>query len=144
MAALRRLAARLLADVCALVWDLVHSPREVLLVRCHHQWVGAGYIAMACAPVALGWQIDRDIVFAVLLVGGVSWTLDLVGTAAHIAWRRGRIWQDIECPCCDGPDDGGPDDDEPAGPDSPDDDHGIALEAEAWLRSLTTRHEAAR
>lgn len=134
---------RPLADLCCLAYDLVTSPREVLLVRRHHQWTGPAWIAALSAPALFGYRPDMVPALIVLTVGGFSWALDLVGTAAHIAWQRGRIWPDITCGCCD-PDDG-PDDDPgpPTGPDDPGG-YGLTPADEQWLHSLgtTTAHTA--
>jgi hypothetical protein len=136
---------RMAADLGALAYDMVHHPREVLLGRHHHQWVGAAYIAAACAPAALGWWNDRTLLIAVLLVAGPSWALDVAGHLVHIAWRRGRVWPDVACPLCgqdDGPDDADPDED----PDAPEDDGLVAdVDAiEAWLRTLPAASSADR
>ncbi len=125
---------RPIADIAALFRDLATSPREVLLVRHHHQWIGAGYITLLQLADALGWHTSPTARAVILAVGGSSWALDIAGTIAHVAWQRGRIWQDITCDCCDGPG-GGWDDEAEDGPDAPDD-HGLSVEDEAWLRSL--------
>lgn len=126
---------RPIADLAALIRDLCTSPREVLLVRHHHDWVGAAYIALMQLADACGWHTNPLAKAVILAVGGSSWALDIAGRIVHVAWQRGRIWQDIACPCCEGPGDWW--EDEPdGGPDAPED-HGLTPEDEAWLRSLT-------
>lgn len=127
---------RPIADLMCLWRDLAHQPREVLLNRSHHQWRGAGFIALIAVLVVAGapgfgvWSLIPAVVLA-----GPSWALDLAGTLAHDLWQAGRIWQDIECQCCGGdPDDG---DDEPD-PDAPADDGGLALDIETWLKNQPT------
>lgn len=129
---------RPIADLLCLAHDLVTSPREVLLVRHHHQWTGAALIALVSAPCLFTDARPAPVPAAIVLaIGGISWALDLVGTAAHIAWRRGRIWADVTCDCCD-PDDNGDDDEDPT-PDGPDDPEGYSLTPadEEWLREIS-------
>jgi hypothetical protein len=126
---------RPLADVVALVRDLIVSPREVLLVRAHHRWYGALYLAVLGVPAVFGYHPRLVPAVALLVVGGVSLGLDLVGMVAHVVWHRDRIWQDIECPVC-GDDDDGPDDQHEDEPDAPEDPHGLTLADQAWLDAV--------
>jgi hypothetical protein len=127
---------RPIADLICLWRDLALHPREVLLNRNHHQWRGAGFIAVVAALVATGAPgFPASSLLPALLLAGPSWALDLAGTIAHGLWQSGRIWQDIECQCCGGdPDDG---DDEPE-TDNPTGDGGLALDIENWLRTQPT------
>lgn len=129
------------ADVVALVRDMVAWPREVVLVRAHHRWTGALYLVAVSVPALFGWQPQPVFTWVVLAIGGTSLALDLLGTVAHVAWHRGRIWQAVECPSCgDDPDDGqDPDDD----PDVPDDPHGLTLADREWLASIGAAAEKA-
>ncbi|MCX5158103.1 hypothetical protein OOK39_02155 [Streptomyces sp. NBC_00264] len=111
---------RPVADLIRIWHDLVLHPREVLLNRCHHQWRGAGFIALIAVLVVMGAPgFPAGVLLPALLLAGPSWVLDLVGTLAHGLWQSGRIWQGVECQCCGGdPDDG----DDEAEPDDPADD----------------------
>lgn len=130
---------RPIADLIRLWHGLVHRPRETLLNRCHHQWRGAGAIAVVAvfivtgAPgVGVGWLT------LAVLIAGPGWALDVAGTLAHDLWEDGRIWQDIECQCCGGgPEDG----DDDIDPDEPADDGGLGLtdrDIENWLTNQPT------
>ena len=123
------------ADVVALVRDLVTSPREVLLVRAHRQWTGAVYLAALSLPALFGWKPQFALAMVVLVLAGASLSLDILGTAAHIAWHRGRIWQAIECQECG--DDGDDGDDDQDDPDSPDDPFGISRTDQEWLDAVS-------
>ncbi|MET9070977.1 hypothetical protein ABZX95_02115 [Streptomyces sp. NPDC004232] len=125
------------ADVAALARDLIASPREVLLVRAHHRWVGALYLAVLSVPAVFGYRPGLILAVVVLVIGGFSLGLDLLGMVAHVAWHRGRIWQSIACPLCDDGDDG-PDDD-PDDPDVPDDPYGLTLADHAWLHTISAK-----
>jgi hypothetical protein len=127
---------RPVADLIRLWHDLALHPREVLLNRNHHQWRGAGLIALIAVLVITGVPgFPAGALLPALLLAGPSWGLDLVGTLAHGLWQSGRIWQGVECECCGGdPDDGddNPDPDDPAG------DGGLARDIENWLREQLT------
>ncbi|MDI9885929.1 hypothetical protein QMZ92_16465 [Streptomyces sp. HNM0645] len=126
---------RPVADLLALWRGLVHHPREVVLVRCHHQWRGAGFIALIAVLVAAGVPgFPPQSLGLAIALGGPGWALDLAGTLAHGLWSSGRIWRGIECDCCGG--DPGDGDDEPD-PELPDDPHGIARDFETYLRNQT-------
>lgn len=130
---------RPIADLIRLWSDLVHRPRQVLLNRCHHQWRGAGFIALLAVLVyVIAPDTPVGSLLPAFLLAGPGWVLDLVGSLAHELWEDGRIWQDIECQCCGGnPGDG---DDEPA-PDEPADDGGLGLtdrDIENWLNGQPT------
>ncbi|MFF7359946.1 hypothetical protein [Streptomyces sp. NPDC008125] len=129
---------RPLADLICLGRDLAERPREVLLTRSHHQWMGAGFIATIAVLVATGTPGFPPVsMVPALVLAGPSWALDLAGTVAHGLWETGRIWPDAECECCgDDPDDGHDD----TTPDHPADDGGLAHEVESWLRDRTTAH----
>ncbi|WP_406501944.1 hypothetical protein OHA04_37535 [Streptomyces sp. NBC_01590] len=124
---------RPVADLIRLWHDLTLHPREVLLNRCHHQWRGAGFIALIALLVVMGAPgFPAGALLPALLLAGPSWALDLAGTLAHGLWESGRIWQCVECECCGGdPDDG----DDEAEPDDPFDDGGFARDFENWLKS---------
>lgn len=124
---------RPIADLIALWRGLALHPREVLLTRCHHQWRGAGFIALiAVLIVARVPGFEPGSLLLALIIGGPSWILDLAGTLAHGLWQSGRIWKGVECQCCgDDPDDG---DDNPVD-DEPDGDGGLALDIENWLKT---------
>lgn len=117
---------RPIADLICLWRGLIFHPREVLLNRNHHQWRGAGFIALVAVLIVAGapgfgvWSLTPALLFA-----GPSWVLDLAGYYAHGFWKSGRIWQDIECECCGGPDNDEGDDD--TDPDTPAGDGGLAL-----------------
>ncbi|MCX5145116.1 hypothetical protein [Streptomyces sp. NBC_00338] len=129
---------RPIADLVSLWSGLIHHPREVLLNRCHHQWRGAGFIALVTVLVAThapGFGVGSLII--ALLLGGPSWALDIAGSVAHDLWSAGRIWQGIDCQCCGGPD-GGDDDTDP---DEPADDGGLGLtdrDIQNWLDGQST------
>lgn len=127
---------RPIADLIRVWSDLVHHPRQVLLNRCHHQWRGAGFIALLAVLVyAIAPETPVGSLLPALLLAGPSWVLDVAGTLAHELWEDGRIWQDIECQCCGGnPGDG---DDDPA-PDEPADDGGFLLDIETYLKTQIT------
>jgi hypothetical protein len=126
---------RPIADLIALARSMVTSPREVLLLRGHHQWVGAGVIGLALSTEWIGRPVPASVLAPVLIAAGMSWGLDLLGTLAHGLWKSGRLWPGIDCPCCgEHPDDG---DDEPE-LDDPADGGGLARDIEAWLRSQPT------
>lgn len=116
----------------------VREPREVLLMRCHHQWTGAAVLAVTFGLYLVS-PFDPVSLTVLLVFGGSSWALDLVASSVHWLWRKGWLWKSIACPCCgpydDGPDDGEFDDD----PDEPGDDHGLTPDDEAWLLSLASR-----
>ncbi|MEV7389457.1 hypothetical protein [Streptomyces sp. NPDC091215] len=126
------------ANVAALAHDLVAWPREVLLVRAHHRWVGALYLAVLSVPALFGYQPRLIPAVAVLVIGGSSLGLDLLGMVAHVAWHRGRIWQSTTCPLCSDDDDG-PDDDPDPDPDVPDVPYGLTLADHAWLHSISVK-----
>ncbi|MFI9618112.1 hypothetical protein ACIG8S_04255 [[Kitasatospora] papulosa] len=131
-----------IADLICLWRGLIFHPREVLLNRCHHQWRGAGFIALIAVLVTVqvpGFNAGSQI-FA-LLIAGPSWALDILGTLAHGFWKSGRIWQDTECECCGGPDDDGYDDEDE--PDDPTGDDGLGLtitdhDIQTWLNGQPT------
>lgn len=127
---------RPVADLICLWHGLAIHPREVLLTRNHHQWRGAGFIALVAVLVVTGTPgFPASVLAPALLFAGPSWALDLVGSVAHGLWESGRIWQGVECQCCGGdPDDG---DDEPD-PDDPADGGGLARDIEAWLKLQPT------
>ncbi|MFE7398827.1 hypothetical protein [Streptomyces sp. NPDC057557] len=126
---------RTIADLICLWHDLALHPREVLLNRNHHQWRGAGFIALIAVLVVTGVPgFPAGALFPTLLFAGPSWVLDLVGTFAHGLWQSGRIWQGVECECCGAdPDDG----DDEAEPDDPGDDGGLVLDVETYLKAQT-------
>lgn len=127
---------RPIADLICLWRGLIHHPREVLLNRGHHQWRGAGFIALIAVLVAIGAPgFPAGSLVLALLIAGPSWALDLAGTLAHGLWQSGRIWKGIECQCCGGDPDDGDDDPEP---DDPDGDGGLALDIENWLKTQPT------
>lgn len=123
---------RPIADLIRLWHDLALHPRELLLNRNHHQWRGAGFIALVALLVVTGAPgFPAGVLLPALLLAGPSWALDLAGTLAHGLWESGRIWAGVECQCCGGdPDDG----DDEAEPDDPDD-GGLARDVECWLKS---------
>ncbi|WP_326739128.1 hypothetical protein [Streptomyces sp. NBC_01022] len=130
---------RSIPDIIRLWSDLAHHPRETLLNRCHHQWRGAGFIAVTAVLVASGapgFGVS-SLTFAAL-IAGPGWALDVAGTLAHELWEDGRIWQDIDCQCCGGnPGDG----DDETDPDEPADDGGLGLtdrDIETWLNGQPT------
>lgn len=130
---------RPIADLIRLWSDLVHHPRQVLLNRCHHQWRGAGFIALVAVFIVTGTPgFGGSSLALAVLIGGPDWALDVAGTLTHELWEDGRIWQDIECQCCGGnPGDGGDDLD----PDEPADDGGLGLtdhDIENWLTGQPT------
>ncbi|WP_406004410.1 hypothetical protein [Streptomyces sp. NBC_00987] len=115
------------ADLICLWHDLALHPREVLLNRNHHQWRGAGFIALIALLVVAGVPgFPAGALFPALLFAGPGWVLDLVGTLAHGLWQSGRIWQGVECQCCGGD----PDDGDEVEPDDPADDGGLARDIE--------------
>lgn len=107
---------RPVADLICLTRDLVHHPGMVLLNRGHRRWVPAGVIATAGLFVATGTPGGQHLLAAALLVAGPAWALDMLGALAHGLWQSGRIWSDVECECCGGPDDGEDDDTDPNNP----------------------------
>jgi hypothetical protein len=124
------------ADVVALLRDLVTLPREVLLVRAHRPWTGAVYVVALSVPALFDWWKPPFVLAMVVVVlAGASLSLDLFGTAVHIAWHRGRIWQGIECEACG---DDGDDGDDPDAPDDvPDDPFGLSRADQEWLDSVS-------
>ncbi|MFF1650155.1 hypothetical protein [Streptomyces sp. NPDC058240] len=127
---------RPVADLICLWHGLALRPREVLLARNHHQWRGAGFIALVAVLVVTGAPgFPVGALLPALLFAGPSWVLDLVGTSAHGLWQSGRIWAGVECECCGGDPDDGDDDTEP---DDPTDDGGLARDIENWLRNQPT------
>ncbi|MDQ0792009.1 hypothetical protein [Streptomyces sp. B1I3] len=132
---------RPVADLVRLWHDLALHPREVLLSRNHHQWRGAGFIALVAVLVATGAPgFGVGSLLPAFLLAGPSWALDLCGYYAHGLWETGRIWQDIDCQCCDGPGDDYDDDPEP---DDPTDDGGLFLsftdsDIHHWLKDEPT------
>ncbi|MEU1088928.1 hypothetical protein ABZ401_19195 [Streptomyces sp. NPDC005892] len=127
---------RPIADLICLWRDLARHPRQVLLNRSHHQWRGAGFIALVAALVVAGVPgFGAGSLVPALLVVGPSWLLDLAGSYAHRLWETGRIWPDLDCECCgEDPDDGGDAVDPPA----PDDDDWLGCELERLLRDEAT------
>lgn len=129
---------RIVADLICCWRDLIRHPREVLLNRAHHQWRGAGLIALVAVLVTFGVPgFPPAALQPAVALGGLPWALDLAGTLAHGLWVRDRIWDGVECQCCSGgPDDDGddpePDSDDPVGG------GGIARDIETWLRTQTT------
>lgn len=130
---------RPIADLIRLWSDLLHRPRQVLLNRCHHQWRGAGFIALVAVFIVTGTPgFGISSLTLAVLIGGPGWALDIAGTLTHELWEDGRIWQDIECQCCGGNPDDGDDDTDPGGPA---DDGGLGLadhDIDNWLRSQST------
>lgn len=127
---------RPVADLICLTRDLVRHPRMVLLNRGHHRWTPAGLIAAAAIASATT-PVGHHLLAAAVLVAGPFWALDMLGALAHGLWQSGRIWSDLECQCCgDDPDD---EDDDPD-PDEPEDDGGLAVDIENWLKAQTTHH----
>ncbi|WP_405461606.1 hypothetical protein OG786_29305 [Streptomyces sp. NBC_00101] len=123
---------RPIADLFCLWRDLATSPRQVLLNRSHHQWRGAGFIALVAGLVAVGVPgFAPGSLIPALLLGGPSWALDLAGSYAHDLWEDGRIWSDLECECC-GSDPG--DGDDEFEPPAPDDDDWLGCELERLVR----------
>ncbi|WP_405749769.1 hypothetical protein OHA19_07985 [Streptomyces sp. NBC_00012] len=128
--------SRPVADLICLWHGLAAHPREALLTRNHHQWRGAGFIALIALLVVTGAPgFPAGVLLPALLFAGPSWALDLIGTLTHGLWESGRIWQGVECQCCGGdPDDG----DDESGPDDPADDGGLARDVEDWLKNQPT------
>ncbi|MFJ8923885.1 hypothetical protein ACIREK_30960 [Streptomyces sp. NPDC102415] len=133
---------RPIADLVCLWRDLIVHPREVLLNRNHHQWRGAGFIALIAVLIALPVPgFGPSSLIPAFLLAGPSWALDLAGSYAHGLWKSGRIWQDIECECCGGPDD---DEDDDADPDNPTDGGGLSVsftdtDLQVWLDGQPAR-----
>ncbi|MEU7032707.1 hypothetical protein ABZ958_03350 [Streptomyces sp. NPDC046237] len=128
---------RVIADLIRFWRDLIRHPREVILVRAHHQWRGAGFIALVAVLVVAGVPgFPSAALLPAVLLGGPSWLIDLAGALAHGLWVKDRLWATVECPCCCG----GPDDeDDGPDPNDPTDGGGLARDIEAWLRNQPTR-----
>lgn len=129
---------RTIADLIRFWRDLIRHPREVILVRAHHQWRGAGFIALvALLVVAEVPGFPPASLLPAVLLGGPPWLIDLTGVLAHGLWVKDRLWANVECECCSG----GPDDDEDDDPDTDDpaDGGGLARDIETWLRNQPTR-----
>lgn len=119
-------------------WQAVHQPRMTVLERAHHGYIGALPLAVVGAASVLGSPIGAPWSVAALVYGGVSLGADMVGMVVHGLWSRGRIWPGVECPCCGPQDDGGGWwETEPDLPDDPED-HGLTVDWDAELRSLTS------
>lgn len=91
---------RPLADVIAFWRDLPRHPREVLLVRGHHQWMGAAYIAAAHLPWLINGTTPPDWMRPLLCIFYLNFLLDLAGWVLHVKWSAHEIWKSVECPIC--------------------------------------------
>jgi hypothetical protein len=112
----------LVADWMALWRDLPRAPRQVLLNRAHLS--GSTKVILACmvADLLSPYPAVTVAVYVALCVLGPSSLVAVTGAVAHILWGRGRLWGDLECEFCSGPDDGGWDEGpETDGPDGGDD-----------------------
>lgn len=92
---------RPLADVVAFWRDLPRHPREVLLVRGHHQWRGAVYIAAVHLPWLIDGTIPPDWMRPLLCLFYLNLLLDVAGWVLHVKWSADEIWPSVECPICD-------------------------------------------
>ncbi|MFE9337742.1 hypothetical protein [Streptomyces sp. NPDC007063] len=126
---------RPIADVFCLWRDLLQAPREVLLVRGHHQWTGPVLVAQVALLDMAGRPLPGAVAAALLMWGGGSFLLDCLGTLAHCGWDRGRLWADRECQLCG--DDGGPGDDGSDDPQVPDDPYALSAADEQWLNTIS-------
>lgn len=95
---------RPLADTIAFWRDIVRHPREVLLVRGHHQWRAAAYIAATHLPWLIDGTTPPDWIRPLLCVFYLNFLLDLTGWIFHEKWSSGEIWKSVECPICDASD----------------------------------------
>ncbi|MDJ1645176.1 hypothetical protein [Streptomyces pakalii] len=111
------------------LWDRlcqpVRQPLQWLLGRAHHCLSGVMPFAYLGAFAYFGYYRPHWAWAFLVIQGSISLALFLAGSAAHVLWERGRIWQDTICPACDHPGGGGGGwFDLPDPPDNPDD-HGL-------------------
>ncbi|MFE2326113.1 hypothetical protein ACFXD5_19660 [Streptomyces sp. NPDC059385] len=92
---------RPIADVIAFWRDIVRHPREVLLVRGHHQWMGAAYIAAVHLPWVIDGTTPPHWMQPLLILFYLNFALDLAGWILHVKWSSEELWQSVECPICD-------------------------------------------
>ncbi|MFJ8811278.1 hypothetical protein [Streptomyces sp. NPDC102490] len=86
---------------------MIRQPKQWLLARAHHPWIGLAPLALIAAGTYVGRPTPFWLWTLAVVYGALSFGTDTVGNGAHSLWQRGRIWQDTICPCCDAPGDGG-------------------------------------
>ncbi|NUS56312.1 MAG: hypothetical protein HOV66_15865 [Streptomycetaceae bacterium] len=80
---------------------MIHQPKQWLLTRAHHAWIGLAPLALVAGGSYFGRYSPYWLWTIAVIYGIGSFGTDLVGNGAHALWQRGRIWQDTICPCCD-------------------------------------------
>ena len=86
---------RSLADTFAFWRDIVRHPREVLLVRGHHQWRGAAAIAALHLPWLINGTIPAEWMRPILIVFYLNFLLDFTGWVLHVKWSNEELWQSV-------------------------------------------------
>lgn len=87
---------------------MIHEPKQWLLTRAHHTWIGLLPLAVLGAGAYTGWLSADSVTWTfAVYYAAASYGTDVIGGLAHSLWQRGRIWQDTICPCCDENDGGG-------------------------------------
>lgn len=124
---------------------MFHEPKQWILTRAHHPWIGLAPLALIAAGMHVGQPTPFWLWTGAVVYGVASFGTDTVGNGAHSLWQRGRIWQDTICPCCDDDHGGGwwfesPD----LSPDDPED-HGRTPDEtpRPSLKTITTPREQA-
>lgn len=80
---------------------MIRQPKQWLLARAHHPWIGLAPLALIAAGTYVGRPTPFWLWTVAVVYGALSFGTDAVGNGAHSLWQRGRIWQDTVCPCCD-------------------------------------------
>ncbi|MER5617574.1 hypothetical protein [Streptomyces sp. NPDC002215] len=146
MKALQRLARWLMRYVIDIdgIRLMLHQPKQWLLARAHHQWIGLTPLALLATGSFFGRHSPYWLWAIAVVYGIASFGTDSAGNAAHSLWQRGRIWQDTVCPCCDEHGGDGWWSDFPDFPDGPED-HGLKPDdlRTPSLHTVTTPRERA-
>ncbi|MFD5342305.1 hypothetical protein ACFWJY_00665 [Streptomyces anulatus] len=146
MTGIRRLARWLLTFAVDIdgIRLMAHQPAQWLLARGHHPWIGLAPLALIAASTYVGRGTPYWLWTLAVIYGAASFGTDMVGSALHSLWDRGRIWQDTVCTCCDEHDDGGWWTSFPDLPDGPED-HGLraGFPGTPSLHTVTTPRERA-